>query len=345
MQPRTTVRESAASARIAPSTTPTHGAAQTANAAPSRAREPLARARVSAPGASMRSGQGSSPMKREPEHDEHEAGDLRPRLLVDPAAERRRAGAEDDEDDREAERERHARGDHPSGHPALAEPVDLDRRDRGQVAGDERQHAGEGDRDEARGERCRDPLSHRSGRAPRRAGAPRPARAGARSATSAAAPAPARARGSSARRARRAPPRPPSTPTIGSSQASRSNPCRGGAARIRCAPLRDELVLDLAAGRALPDPTLDVRLDPLRRRASRTARASRPRRSGTSAGPRARRASGAARSPPPARPAPAPASDERRASLMTRSACSTPSWMSAAFTCPARARRPCRAGR
>ena len=45
---------------------PTHGAAQTANAAPSRAREPLARARVSAPGASMRSGHGSRPMKASP---------------------------------------------------------------------------------------------------------------------------------------------------------------------------------------------------------------------------------------------------------------------------------------
>ena len=60
------MRESAAKARIAPSKTPTQGAAQTANAAPSRAREPLARARVSAPGASMRSGQGSSPMKASP---------------------------------------------------------------------------------------------------------------------------------------------------------------------------------------------------------------------------------------------------------------------------------------
>ena len=66
MQPRTTVRESAASARIAPSRTPTQGAAQTAKAAPSRAREPLARARVRAPGASMRSGQGSRPMKASP---------------------------------------------------------------------------------------------------------------------------------------------------------------------------------------------------------------------------------------------------------------------------------------
>src|SRR3954452_1827819 len=66
MQPRTTVRESAARARIAPRTTPTHGAAQTANAAPRSAREPLARARPRAPGASIRSGQGSKPANASP---------------------------------------------------------------------------------------------------------------------------------------------------------------------------------------------------------------------------------------------------------------------------------------
>src|SRR6478736_3168215 len=64
--PRTIVRESAASTRIALNTTPTQGAAQTAKAAPSSAREPDARARLSAPGATSRSGHGKRPMKASP---------------------------------------------------------------------------------------------------------------------------------------------------------------------------------------------------------------------------------------------------------------------------------------
>ena len=81
-------------------------------------------------------------MKARPEHDEHEAGDLRARLrsTEPPSAAARRA--ENDEDDGEAEDEGHARRNDAARHPALAEPVDLDRRDRREVAGHERQHAG-----------------------------------------------------------------------------------------------------------------------------------------------------------------------------------------------------------
>ncbi len=64
--PRTTVRESAARARIAASVIPTQGAAQTANAPPSNAREPLLRARPRTPGATIRSGHGISPANARP---------------------------------------------------------------------------------------------------------------------------------------------------------------------------------------------------------------------------------------------------------------------------------------
>ena len=75
-------------ARIEPSTGPTQGAAHTANAPPRRAREPVPCALSSSPGAARRSrnGSGNSPMNAKPQHDDHEAGDLRA-----PAADRRPA--------------------------------------------------------------------------------------------------------------------------------------------------------------------------------------------------------------------------------------------------------------
>ena len=128
-----------------------HGAAQTANAPPSRAPEPPRRARCSRPGATARSGHGSSADEREPDHDEHEAGDLGLGRLRDDARDRRRPGAEHDEHDREAGDERHARRARfavPS--PRSPSAVDLERRDRREVAGDERQHARRDHRDQAR---------------------------------------------------------------------------------------------------------------------------------------------------------------------------------------------------
>ena len=82
-----------------------HGAAQTANAAPSSAREPLAARPRQRAGREHPLRPGQQAHEREPEHDEHEAGDLRPRLAgrrQPPSA--AAAAPSDDEDDREAER-------------------------------------------------------------------------------------------------------------------------------------------------------------------------------------------------------------------------------------------------
>ena len=95
--------------RIEASTVPMHGAAQTAKAPPSSAFEPRRRACCRSPGATARSGHGSSAHEREPEDDQHEAGDLELGRLVDRAPDGRGAGAEQDEDEREADDERHAR--------------------------------------------------------------------------------------------------------------------------------------------------------------------------------------------------------------------------------------------
>ena len=55
-----------ASVRIDASTTPTQGAAQTANAPPSSTLEPRRRAPATRPGAKSRSGQGNNPMNVSP---------------------------------------------------------------------------------------------------------------------------------------------------------------------------------------------------------------------------------------------------------------------------------------
>ena len=89
------------------------GAAQTANAAPSSAFEPrppraLEHARRDD---SLRPRQQAH--ERQPEHDEHETGDLVAPLGVDVAADRGRPGPERDEDYGEADEERDARDDDP----------------------------------------------------------------------------------------------------------------------------------------------------------------------------------------------------------------------------------------
>ena len=83
-----------------------HGAAQTANAPPSRTREPRRRAPCDEPGADEPLGPRQQAHEREPEDDEDEAGDLLEQELVaeDAAPTQRGAGAEEHEDDREAER-------------------------------------------------------------------------------------------------------------------------------------------------------------------------------------------------------------------------------------------------
>ena len=67
-----------------------------------------------------------------------------------------------DEDDGEADDERDARDDDATTGAGAFEPVDVDRRDRGEVAGDERQHARRHDGGEPCEERDRQLLKHRS---------------------------------------------------------------------------------------------------------------------------------------------------------------------------------------
>ena len=97
-------------------------------------------------------------MNASPKHDEHEAGDLLEQELVAEERRRRRAAAptpSSDEDGGEPEHERDARDARPAGPARLAEPVGLDRRDRRQVAGHERQDARREEREEAGEQRDR----------------------------------------------------------------------------------------------------------------------------------------------------------------------------------------------
>ena len=117
-----TVPVSLASTRTAASTVPMHGAAQTANAPPSSAPEPRRRAPGQQPGRDHALRHRQQPDEREPDHDEHEAGDLGLSALREDVADCRRAGAEDDEDDGEPEDERHARAHDPPRGASLPEP-------------------------------------------------------------------------------------------------------------------------------------------------------------------------------------------------------------------------------
>ena len=176
--PRAIVPVELASTSTDASTVPMHGAAHTANAPPRSAPEPVRRAPCSRPGATVRSGQGSSPTNASPITIEHEAGDLRLGRLRHDARDRGRSGAEQHEHDREAGDERHAAAHDSPRRAGLRERADLERRDRREIAGDERQHA-RGDDGEQPGEkRDRKLLSHRTARAPRRRAA-RPPRRGA----------------------------------------------------------------------------------------------------------------------------------------------------------------------
>ena len=107
--PRATVPLPDASTRIDASTVPMHGAAQTANAPPSSAFDPRRRACCSSPGATVRSGHGSSPMNASPITTSTKPAILICVCLSTVLADRGRAGAEQHEDGREAEDERDAR--------------------------------------------------------------------------------------------------------------------------------------------------------------------------------------------------------------------------------------------
>ena len=91
--PFATVPVALASTSTEPRTAPTHGAAHTANAAPSSAFEPSARARDKTRREhSLRPRQ--QPREREPEDDEQKPGELDPPLRRQHRPERRGAGAE-----------------------------------------------------------------------------------------------------------------------------------------------------------------------------------------------------------------------------------------------------------
>ena len=137
-----------------------HGAAQTANAAPSSALEPLRRAPPTSSGATIRFGSGSRPMNASPTTISRKPAICLLRRLAEHRRDARRGGAEHDEDDGEAGDEREAADEDPARRPRLAQPAGLDRRDRRQVAGHERQHARRHDREEAREERDRDAREH-----------------------------------------------------------------------------------------------------------------------------------------------------------------------------------------
>ena len=209
------------------------GAAQTANAPPSSAAEPPRRARWSRPGATARSGHGSRPANARPI-----TTSAKPAIcgLASSSGRRsrsrRRAAPRSDEDEREAGDERHAREHDPPPRAPLAEPVDVDGRDRREVAGHERQHARRHHRDEPGEERDRELLKHRSGRAPRRRGARARGRAAAPAVAGASAPSPARLRDQyQARRSRARPRRSRSRRTAAPTRAGRSRASAGRRAR------------------------------------------------------------------------------------------------------------------
>ena len=225
--PRATVPLPDARTRIDASTVPMHGCGADRECAAEQ------RVRPAAPGVLQQAGRHRAlrprqqPDEREPDHDQHEAGDLDLRLLVDRAADRGGAGAEQHEDGREAEDERDARDHDPPADAALAEPVDLDGGDRREIARQQRQHARRDHRHETREERDRQLLSHRSARAPRRPDArprgrarPAPAHEARRAFSTTHAPrAPARSAAASA-------------PPSGITHASRSKPLVLGVERI-----------------------------------------------------------------------------------------------------------------
>src|SRR3954467_5025491 len=180
--PFSTVPLSLARTSTAASTVPMQGAAQTANAPPRSAPEPRRRAPVSKPGASKRSGTGSSPrnarpstMRTKPAISVCALGENALPTAAAPAPSTTKTtvnpkmngtgAAQHCEDAREPEDERQARGDDATRRAALAQLPVLDARERRQVAGHERQHARRDDRREA-GEECdRQPCFHQSRRA------------------------------------------------------------------------------------------------------------------------------------------------------------------------------------
>ena len=121
----------------------------------------------------------------------------------------------------EADDERDARDRDPAPRATVAEPVDVDGRDRREVARDERQHARRHHGDEPGEERDRELFNHRTGRARRPRAARRPD-----SARAATGRRPRRVCATSTTHRRRARPRRAAIPPSGSTQAMQVEPVR-----------------------------------------------------------------------------------------------------------------------
>ena len=253
-----------------------HGAAQIANAPPSRTREPRLRAPWTSPAPTSRSGHGRRPMNASPKTTRTNPAIRSSRnwSWKNSAPMQLGADSERDEDEREAEHERDAREHHPPGRPPVAEAIGLDGGDGGEVAGHERQHAGREERHEPGDERD-DGIGGPHALSPRSGRAPRPAAARARDRGRHPAVRPHRL--ASCSRSARAHRRRPHRPRRGS---ERKQPGEKVEAPLRRlgedggTELIDELRLDLGRAVAGGDPRPDVRLHPGRDRRSSTGRAS-----------------------------------------------------------------------
>ena len=289
-----------------------HGAAQTANAPPSRAAEPRRCARCSRPGRDCPLRPGQHADERQPDHDQGVS-----RRSGSGSSSRRRPRsplrrAERDEHDREAGDERQAGGDDSPAGSALAEAVDLEPRrpprgSRGRAAARTGVITEISPARNATGSfsaTCRDRVPGadgaragrairrliRSARALRRRGARGSGRAPARRAPRV--PPGRRGCATTPTRRRRSPPHRPRCRANGISQASRSKPCLPGHAEHPRAELGDEPVLDLLLGPACGDVLADDRPSSAARSARSTRRAARGT-SGRRARPRAGPATGA----------------------------------------------------
>src|SRR5205814_2212879 len=174
--------------------------------------------------------------EREPEDDDDEAGHglHARRVQRDRVADEPGPSAERDEQNGEARHERKAPEQDPPGGSGLAEPSGLDRRNRGQIAWHEWQHAWSDERDHSGRERNRYLAHHYSNRASssstRRSSS---ASTGPWPFTECALNGPGSARPRVQRQAATPSTAPAATmPTSGSSHARRLKPCLGGEARI-----------------------------------------------------------------------------------------------------------------
>ena len=156
-----------------------HGDAQTANAPPSATREPRLRAPCSKPAPTSRSGQGSSPMKASPKttSTKPEMRSSRNWLRKRPSPTSWAPTPSRTKTAVNPSTKGMLASDHPAGRALLAEPLRLDRGDRRQVAGHEREHARCEKGDESREQRDGQLRQAHAGLIPRSGRARRPAAA------------------------------------------------------------------------------------------------------------------------------------------------------------------------